>query len=1367
MNFNKMRKAVYISGCTILAVAILLTVYFVLVGTGVIHGREQILVVKAETAEKFYDGTPLIGDSWEILEGKVRDGHTLNVYTLGEQTEPGQCINELRVTITDSLGADVSDEYHIEYLTGTLTVYARQLQIRSHNQSKIFDGEPLVADPDGWEIIAGDVLEGHTLEVALNATITDIGSCENTIDPTITDEDGNDVTQYYKISLITGHLTVYPYTLKIQSGTETKFYDGLPLTLHEYEILDGELQEGHRMEVSFDGEITEVGYIDNSFDVTIYDRSGQDVTGEYYLEYLMGTLSVLPARFWVESGSAWKVYDGTPLTYDKYLIISGGPVGDDQYKVTVTGSQTEVGSSNNTFEVTITDTAGNDTSHNYDIQYHEGTLTVFEEMPNPDEIPDDMEQITVPDGGGSSGGSSGGGGGGGGPGNGDGNLINKYLWVKSQEPGKFYFSISAYGDYTDGELQIAPEYFDDSLTTHPLALSALAAQGSGAGTFCIDISSNFPTQVLSYFILDGYMHPSADANIPAIEQAYALTYVPYDYEKLGRLQVPGDYAAFEADYRGRVYENYLNISDDIRSLLDVLSAYVTVSGDRNDNDILQIAEFVRSYDGNTYKDQFGSEQADRLSKFITGQSLGSITEYATFATMLYRYYGIPARVVEGVVVDIVTPNEWYSDISPEDFHVWVEVYIDGMGWVNLEVAGTLPPAMQPESPEKDMDNTGKEEDEDLLFFKVKSELDGKIYLRGQSYGDYTGRGWGPGLAHVEGFNTTNPLYMPGAVLMENGHTPATIEVEWVLPSLGIYAPYYTVDGLGDCILDTYINVYDETYTLQYIPTDMMDYIDGHASVLGLSDQLFLRENALREHAYQYYLQVPDDVRTTLTEIANAQGFSAENSRVIQDVAEYIQSAATYNLEFAPFPEDQDMVIYFLTVGKEGICQHYAAAATMMYRTLGIPARYVEGFTCTTIADTWVDVKSPGHAWVEVYIDGLGWIPVEVTAGGGEEEGDDGNGVGPGDGSETEDQGDLVVHPPKDDMKMYDGYPLTPTDVVIENGSLQNGHFIDKTYVTFNGSITEPGTCTSSIDQFRIVDALGNDVTDQYTVTFEEGLMEVFARTVTVKTESESKKYDGKPLKNSNYTYSNTIVPDTPIDQVLAPGHYLDFKMNASITEYGSIPNSIEGDEAGIKVYDESGNDVTVGYTFKINEGILKVYYSELIFETPTVTAEYNGQPIQAATSIHKDGELMPGHKIVYGQFASRTTVGRTVNSFKYRIEDADGNDVTEAYIVSFTGYLIVTARNLTIESKSDTKVYDGTPLVCNEYILKDKDGNVYALPDNLRMEVFFHEEKSSQTAVGYSDNVIESVKIYDTDGNDVSVNFITKYVFGRLQVTRP
>ncbi len=99
----------------------------------------------------------------------------------------------------------------------------------------------------------------------------------------------------------------------------------------------------------------------------------------------------------------------------------------------------------------------------------------------------------------------------------------------------------------------------------------------------------------------------------------------------------------------------------------------------------------------------------------------------------------------------------------------------------------------------------------------------------------------------------------------------------------------------------------------------------------------------------------------------------------QAVADYLASITQYDPNTPATPEGEDFVTYFLTENRRGYCMHYASAATLMLRAMGIPARYVTGYVADVPSSGHVNVPdSAAHAWVEVYIPGYGWEPVEVT-----------------------------------------------------------------------------------------------------------------------------------------------------------------------------------------------------------------------------------------------------------------------------------------------------------------------------------------------------------------------------------------------------
>ena len=76
----------------------------------------------------------------------------------------------------------------------------------------------------------------------------------------------------------------------------------------------------------------------------------------------------------------------------------------------------------------------------------------------------------------------------------------------------------------------------------------------------------------------------------------------------------------------------------------------------------------------------------------------------------------------------------------------------------------------------------------------------------------------------------------------------------------------------------------------------------------------------------------------------------------------------------------------------------------------------------------------------------------------------------------------------DAQKVYDGTPLTCSDVIIESGTLIKGHSLGFCQTT--GSQTELGRSDNIITYVSIYDAEGNDVTSNYEINLKTGKLRV-------------------------------------------------------------------------------------------------------------------------------------------------------------------------------------------------------------------------------------------------------------------------------------
>jgi len=78
----------------------------------------------------------------------------------------------------------------------------------------------------------------------------------------------------------------------------------------------------------------------------------------------------------------------------------------------------------------------------------------------------------------------------------------------------------------------------------------------------------------------------------------------------------------------------------------------------------------------------------------------------------------------------------------------------------------------------------------------------------------------------------------------------------------------------------------------------------------------------------------------------------------------------------------DPVDDFLFKTREGYCEHFASAFTVLMRASGVPARVVTGYQGgykSAAADYWIVRQSDAHAWSEVWLDERGWVRVDPTS----------------------------------------------------------------------------------------------------------------------------------------------------------------------------------------------------------------------------------------------------------------------------------------------------------------------------------------------------------------------------------------------------
>lgn len=357
----------------------------VLCSSAVLEAQWQDAIIFSFTGgEKEYDGTPLTASYNRY--GELKGGDELIVPDSAlapSRTDAGESEATLDLSQVHVMRGeeDVTGEYEFVVRPGTLRIVQRGITFTVSDAAGEYSALPLM--PSDYTISSGSLAEGHSATPTYSGQQTLPGTSTGSAVFKIRDGSGNDVSANYNISVINGSITVVPRTEK-QKLTVTvkdmeKEYDGASTASGEFELSSGSLLGSDKLAaLSFEGGITGVGQ--GSIKAVFAVKNGEsDVTENYEITVVPGKLVVKPRPITITADSATKEFDGTALTKNSYTISSGSLVKGHTLALSISGSQTKVGSSANVISaksVKVTDPDGKDVTAQYALTLKDGTLTV-------------------------------------------------------------------------------------------------------------------------------------------------------------------------------------------------------------------------------------------------------------------------------------------------------------------------------------------------------------------------------------------------------------------------------------------------------------------------------------------------------------------------------------------------------------------------------------------------------------------------------------------------------------------------------------------------------------------------------------------------------------------------------------------------------------------------------------------------------------------------------------------------------------------------------------------------------------------------------------------------------------------------------
>ena len=357
------------------------------------------VTLTSESASKVYDKTALTKDEVTVSgDGFAKDeGATYKV--TGSRTKVGTSKNTFTYELKSNTTAS---NYNIEVKFGELKVTAQDgevvVTITGRSDTVEYDGNE--KSVSGYDATITEGSKYTTDDFTFNGTAEAKGTEAGTYSMGLNaDQFTNTNDNYTQVTFIVndGTLTINPKSIT-PDGPDTPKEEktGITVTDPENSIYDGNehingltvtdsklnttLVENTDYSLTYSGDLINVGT------VTITIKGIGNYTGEFTKTY-----QILPREYTVTTNSDSKVYDGTALTAGGTVnnLVDGETVG-----FTITGSQTNVGTSDNTYELNWTGTARKaNYKHGKDSI---GTLTVTKQSIAPDpEHPETYKEVTI------------------------------------------------------------------------------------------------------------------------------------------------------------------------------------------------------------------------------------------------------------------------------------------------------------------------------------------------------------------------------------------------------------------------------------------------------------------------------------------------------------------------------------------------------------------------------------------------------------------------------------------------------------------------------------------------------------------------------------------------------------------------------------------------------------------------------------------------------------------------------------------------------------------------------------------------------------------------------------------------------------
>ena len=1217
---------------------------------------------------------------------------------------------------------------------GKLDIAQRKVTLTSGTDSKTYDGEPLTKD--GVKVSGDGFVTGEEPTYNVTGTITDAGSVKNTF--TYTFAEGV-VKENYDITKEEGTLTVAPIdkvVVTITGKTDSKIYNGKEQKVENYEVSISNAKYKEN-DFKFSGKAiakgTDAGTYKMGLKASDFKNTNKNFKNVEF-EVTDGELTIDPKEVTLTSGSSERVYNGTALTNKNVAESDNGFVGNDGATYEVTGSQTNVGESKNTFTYKLKDGTN---AKNYRITTEYGKLKV---TPVTDEV-----TVTITE-------------------NSD---TAKYDGTEKNVTGYKVTSISN------------PAYTENDFTFSGEA----TVKGTDAGTYNMELKpEDFTNNSANFTNVEFVIE---DGTLVIAKRTVTLTSAtdekPYDGQPLENHEVTvggegfaaGEgVASYNVTGRQTVAGESDNTFEGYTLNENTLADNYTITTAAGKLKVTPVTDKVTV----TIKEHSGSDTYDGTEKTVTGYDIVSISN-PLYTENDFTFSG--EATVKGT--DAGTYN---MELKPEDFtnnsanFTNVEFVIEDGTLVIAKRTVTLTSATD----EKPYDGQPLENHEVTVGGEgfangegAEYDVTGTITDVGEMDNEFT---------YTLNEGTNNDNYEITTVFGKLVITPNADQVVVTITENSETATYdgkehtvtgYTVTSISSTLYtendfefvgaDTAKEVKGTnagTYDMNLKASDFQNKNEQFSNVtfvivdgkLNISKRSVTLTSASAIRPYNGKELTNNTVTVGGEGFANGEGATYDVTGTITNVGK-VDNTFTYNLNEGTNKDNYEItkntgkleitpVTTEVTVtitgniktdtydGTEKTAKGYKVSIDNELYTKQDFSFDGEAIAKRTNAGTtMMGLKESNFANASKNFTNVKFVVI--------------------DGKVAIDKRNVTLTSATD-SKQYDGKPLAKKEVTVGGDGFagMEGATYDVT-----GSQTKVG---SSNNTFTYV-LNRNTNADNYNITTHEGTLTVTNRDA---------KYNVTLVANSNtgniYDGSKKSATGIQTDEFEIDG--VKYKVSGyqtsdpTATDAGTYDNVITGT---YKVMDPEGNDVTDQFAVATQNGKLEIAKRKVTLTSATDSKQYDGTPLTKKEVTVTGDDFVTGEGATYNVTGSQTAVGSSKNTFSYKLNDntkADNYEIKEEL-----GTLTVNDRavkyEITVAANSDTVPYDG-----NEHTVEGLKKNTFTL-DGVKYTVSGLTAKATGTDVAeYTSEIKGTAVVTDEAGNDVTKQFIVHKTDGKLIINQ-